>query len=102
MLSAFLSGMGFGLVENAHIARHATSRRRRPSKSREAVGVSVECLEDRRLFAGYSLSAGVLSYNGTTEATNVASYALRSDGNAYYMQNNHAFYVNLHSTGANA
>ena len=51
--------------------------------------------------AGYRLAGTNLMYNGTVEQTNVASFALRADGNAYYLTTAKAFGVNTFSTGVN-
>ena len=51
--------------------------------------------------AGYRLAGSTLMYNGTAEATGVASYSLRADGNAYFITPAKALSVNTFSTGAN-
>ena len=51
--------------------------------------------------AGYRLSGGNLMYNATTEATGVASYALRADGAAYYLTTGKQFGVNQPASGTN-
>jgi uncharacterized delta-60 repeat protein len=52
--------------------------------------------------AGYRLSGSNLMYNGTVEQTGVASYALRADGNAYYLTTGKVFGVNQYAGGTNS
>ena len=52
--------------------------------------------------AGYRLSGSTLMYDGTAEATSVASYAQRADGAAYYLTTGKTFGVNQYATGTNA
>ncbi len=49
--------------------------------------------------AGYRLTAGNLMYNAITEATGVASFALRNDGNAYYLTTAKSFDLNQYASG---
>jgi hypothetical protein len=77
-------------------ARLTKKVRRDAERPRTAM---VEHLEGRKLLSGYTLTSGTLAYNGVAQASSVLSFKLRSDGAAYYLQNNQNFAVNYVGAG---